>query len=418
MEVRRAGLWVTGSTVLRLTAGLLVVKLIAVYCGPEGLGRLGQLMGVIAILALLAGGGVQNGIAARLPGRLQDGGDGAPVLGAAACIGAWWAIAAALLLLIAAPGMAERLLGDAQLGWALIALALVQPFLAFAALRSGETIGRGESVLFAQLASVAILVGMAGLALATVLGGLTGAALGLIWSAASPGIVHLAWALRTRAKLHRPRWHREEGVHLGRFSLMLLISALSFPLVQIVLRDRLAAHGDWSEVGQWQAVLRISEANLQFVTVMLSSWFLPRVATAVTAPALSRQVAEAYRFVVPMSVCVGLLVWLGGEWVVRLLFSSAFTDAVDLLGWQLAGDCLRALAMVLGFVGMSRGHLGLFAAAEGVQAVSMLTLGWWWIGERGAQGAVQAYFATTAIYLPLCIIVYRIYLGRLAARAG
>ena len=42
MEVRRAGLWITGSTVLRLAAGLLAVKLIAVVCGPEGLGRLGS----------------------------------------------------------------------------------------------------------------------------------------------------------------------------------------------------------------------------------------------------------------------------------------------------------------------------------------------------------------------------------------
>lgn len=418
MEVRRAGLWVTGSTVLRLAAGLLAVKLIAVYCGPEGLGKLGQLMGVIAILALLAGGGVQNGVAARLPGRLQDGGDGAQVLGAAAWIGAGWAIAAALVLLLGAPGLARHLLGDPTLAWSLVALALVQPLLAFAAFRSGEIIGRGESVRFAQLSGAAVLVGTAGLAAATVVGGLTGATLGLIWSAASPGLVHLAWALRVRSRPPAPRWHRDEVLQLGRFSLMLLISAVSFPLVQIVLRDRLAAQGGWSDVGQWQAVLRISESNLQFVTVMLSSWFLPRVATARSAAALSRCVAEAYRFVVPMSVCVGVLVWLAGDWVVRLLFSSAFMDAVHLLGWQLAGDCLRALAMVLGFIGMSRGNLGLHAAAEGVQAATMLTLGWWWIGQRGAEGAVQAYLATNAIYLPLCIVAYRIYLGRLKARAA
>lgn len=316
MEVRRAGLWITGSTVLRLAAGLLAVKLIAVVCGPEGLGRLGQLMSVISILALLAGGGVQNGIAARLPGRREDGSEGATVLATAAWIGAAWTILAALTLLVASPSLAEHLLGNPQLTWALVALALVQPLLAFAALRSGEVIGRGESVRFAQLSCVAIILGTLGLALATGFGGLAGAAFGLIWSAASPGIVHLFWAWRTRAKLFRPRWQRDEALQLGRFSLMLVISALSLPVVQILLRDRMAEQVGWSEVGQWQAVLRISESNLQFVTVMLSSWFLPRVATALTAPALSRCVAEAYRFVVPMSVSVSAWPsgWLATGW--------------------------------------------------------------------------------------------------------
>lgn len=413
MSVRRAGFWITGSIVLRLLAGLLTVKVIALVCGPQGLGQLGQLMSLIAICVMLAAGGVQNGLVTSLPVELKSGGDGACVLGAAAYIGVAWSVIAALVLLAATPFLAQRLLGSEDLWWTLVGLASVQGLLALAAVRTGELNGRGNSVLFAKLSCAAVLIGMCGLGFATWRGAVPGAAAGLIWSASCPAIVYLVWGARSGWALPKPRWNAASTLRLGRFGVMLLVSAICLPLVQIALRDALLARDGWVSVGHWQAVLRISEANLQFVTVMLSSWFLPRLTVARCAAELNRVVRQAYTFVLPMTAVTSLFIALAGEWVVRLLFSHEFSAAAPLLSWQMLGDCLRAASMVLGFVGMSRGHLGLHVAAESFQALTLLGLGYWWIADRGSLGAVQAYAAACALYLPATALAYLFYIRHL-----
>ncbi len=62
MNLARAGFYSAIGTAARLVAGLVVIKLVAWFAGPEGVGRLGQFMSLMSLLAVLAGGGISAGI--------------------------------------------------------------------------------------------------------------------------------------------------------------------------------------------------------------------------------------------------------------------------------------------------------------------------------------------------------------------
>ena len=62
MRFLKVGLLFAASTVSKLVAGLLIVKIVAIYLGASGLGQLGQFMSLMSMITLLAGGGIGTGI--------------------------------------------------------------------------------------------------------------------------------------------------------------------------------------------------------------------------------------------------------------------------------------------------------------------------------------------------------------------
>ncbi|MBW0623461.1 hypothetical protein JET51_22560, partial [Escherichia coli] len=57
-----ASLWTAASTLVKIGAGLLVGKLLAVSFGPAGLGLAANFRQLITVLGVLAGAGIFNGV--------------------------------------------------------------------------------------------------------------------------------------------------------------------------------------------------------------------------------------------------------------------------------------------------------------------------------------------------------------------
>lgn len=62
MSLAKASLWTAASTLVKIGAGLLVVKLLAVAFGPAGVGQAGNFRQMVTVLGVLAGAGIFNGV--------------------------------------------------------------------------------------------------------------------------------------------------------------------------------------------------------------------------------------------------------------------------------------------------------------------------------------------------------------------
>jgi len=420
MNFKTAGLLIGASTVLRLLGGVLTVKVIAVSTGPGGLGQLGQLMSLLTICVMLAAGGTQNGVVTGLAQRAMDPIARQRFWSTACSLGFGASTVTAALIVVSATSLSHWLFKSSDFVNVIRLFALLQLALCFSALASGRVIAERQTGIFAAVSSIAVVIGLSGLSWLSWTWGVAGAAYGLLWSACCPAI---AYAVHQLSRQGWPKslvlqFNRPDALYLGKFSLMVVISAIAMPVVQILLRDHLLAHGGWAAVGGWQAVLRFSDASLQFVGVLLSSYFLPRISTVADQASLKRHVSEAYRFLIPIVAVITAMAYFFAAHLVTLLFSREFDTAVELLPWQSVGDALRALSLVIGFVGLSRGNLKLHISAEFFQGGLMLAAGWVLISRYGPIGAAYAYVLTYALSLPLCILAYRLYLRRLPTAAS
>ena len=76
---------------------------------------------------------------------------------------------------------------------------------------------------------------------------------------------------------------QDAGGQLGKFTLMALITSVTLPVAYVMMRNLLAAHYSWDEVGIWQGVSSISDAYLQFITASFSVYLLPTLSRLTSA---------------------------------------------------------------------------------------------------------------------------------------
>jgi PST family polysaccharide transporter len=211
----------------------------------------------------------------------------------------------------------------------------------------------------------------------------------------------------------RLRFDREMTLRLAAFSVMTLTAALVSPLVNIAVRDHLALQLGWEQVGYWQAVSKVSDAYLLFLTAAINIYYLPKLAAIRERAALVAELRNAYRYVLPVVVALAAAVYVLREWVTRLLFSADFAPANALYAPQLAGDVVKIASFILSYVMLAKAMTRLFVISECVFAASYLVLVYVFTAHFGLVGAMYAFAANYLGYLAFNVLVVRHYLGGL-----
>ena len=416
MNIVRAGFYSAIGTAARLLAGLVVVKLVAWFAGPAGMGKLGQFMSLMSLLAVLAGGGINAGIVKYVAEYRDDPQKLSRLLAAAL----WYALCASCLigcaaLLLARP-LALWLLGDvgyeglirvlavAQLGIALVnyMLAVVNGFMDVRRLAVIQVLGSVCSIVMAIWLSR--WLHLYGALLALIVGQLLWLVVGLpVWRRST----------YFRRSMLRMRFDREMTTRLAAFSLMTITSALLPPLVNIAVRDHLATQFGWQQVGYWQAVGKVSDAYLLFLTAAINIYYLPKLSAIRERAALAAELRKAYRYLLPAVIALAAIIYLLRDWVTALLFSADFAAANGLYAAQLLGDVIKIASFVLSYLMLAKAMTRLFVVSECVFAASYLALVYLFSAHFGLVGAVYAFAVNYFFYLAFNVLVARRYLEEL-----
>lgn len=412
----RASFYTAASTAARLLAGLVVIKLVAWFAGPEGVGKFGQFMSLMSLLAVLAGGGISAGIVKYVAEYRDDTARLTRLLGAAL----WYALGASLLMgiltLVFSQSLAQWLLGDsryaslirilavAQMGIALAnyVLAVINGFMDVRRLAMVQVAGSVLNV--AMVAWLSHWQHLYGALLALILGQTLWLAVGL------PAWWRSPYFQRGMLRL---QFDRDMIGRLARFSMMTLTAALLSPLVNIAVRDHLASQFGWEQVGYWQAVSKVSDAYLLFITTAINVYYLPKLASIDDRASLVTELRNAYRFLLPLVVVLALAVFIARGWVTLLLFNEGFAPANALYGPQLVGDVIKIASFVLSYLMLAKAMTRLFVASECVFAASYLGLVYVFTAHFGLVGAMYAFTANYTLYFLFNVWVARRFLGGL-----
>ena len=416
MNIVRAGFYSAIATGARLLAALVVIKLVAWFAGPEGVGKLGQFTSLMSLLAVLAGGGISAGIVKYVAEYRHDPQRLARLLAAAL----WYALCASVLMgclaLLFSRQLAQWLLDDPAYAGLIRVLAIAQ--LGIALVNYILAVINGFMDV-RRLALIQVLGSLLGIVMVIWLARwlhLYGALLALIVSQLLWLVVGLpAWwrSPYFQRSMLRLRFDREMTLRLAAFSVMTLTAALVSPLVNIAVRDHLALQLGWQQVGYWQAVSKVSDAYLLFLTAAINIYYLPKLASIRERAALVAELRNAYRCILPVVIALAAAVYVLREWVTRLLFSADFAPANALYAPQLAGDVVKIASFILSYVMLAKAMTRLFVISECVFAASYVALVYVFTAHFGLVGAMYAFAANYLAYLAFNVLVVRHYLGGL-----
>lgn len=415
MSLAKASVWTAGSTLVKIGAGLLVVKMLAVAFGPSGVGLAGNFRQMVTVLGVLAGAGIFNGVTKYVAEHHDNPEQLKRVLGTSSAIVLGFSSLLAVIFVLAARPISIGLFGHADYQNLVRLVALVQMGIAWANLSLAIMKGFRDAAGNALALIAGSVIGVLAYYACYRLGGYQGALLGLALVPALiviPAVFLLARREHVPLSYLKPSWDKLLASHLGKFTIMALITSVTLPVAYVMMRNLLAAHYGWDEVGIWQGVSSISDAYLQFITASFSVYLLPTLARLKEKSAITREILRSLKFVLPAVTAASLTVWLLRDFAIWLLFSPKFIAMRDLFAWQLVGDVLKVGAYVFGYLVIAKASLRFYILTEISQFVLLTGFSRWLIPVHGALGAAQAYMATYIVYFALCCGVFLIYRRR------
>lgn len=178
-----------------------------------------------------------------------------------------------------------------------------------------------------------------------------------------------------------------------------------------VVRLRLELTGGAALNGQFQAAWAIGSLYLGLILSGIGNFAFPRFATANGTEQLQSEVNAAAAFVAKFAPPAVLLVVAFSGLGVRLLYSSGFEPAVEILKWQLAGDVAKCFAWAYAGPLLYRGRVRAYMFAEFTISALLAGLSWLLVPHFGAVGAGQAYLLGHFVYLFAAALAVRVSLG-------
>jgi PST family polysaccharide transporter len=398
------------STVIKMMTGLVSIKIVSTVIGPAGIALLGQLNNFTNIILVFSNGGINSGITKYLSEYSKSENRYKPFLGTGFWISVIFSAILGLGMILAAKPLSLWILHDAGYKYVFyvfgVTIILYSLNAYITAIINGFKDYRSY-IIASILGSIVSLCFSVFLALRF---GLIGA---LISAVTFQSVVFFLTVLIVRKsswfnwKTITDSFDREAAVKLGKFSLMALISAITVPGSQMIVRDYITWYRSIHEAGLWEGMNRLSIMYLFVVMTSMSVYYVPRLSEIKDKAEMRKEVLTVYKLMVPFLIFSIIVIYVLRDFIINLLFSSEFMGMNQLFTFQLLGDFLKMCGWLLGSILIAKAMTRIYIIMELVNFVNITVLSYFAVKWQGAWGATVAYSITHAIYLVCLLFVFR-----------
>ncbi len=194
---------------------------------------------------------------------------------------------------------------------------------------------------------------------------------------------------------------------LSHYSLMAIVTALTLPVSQIILRNMLIKTLGIQSAGLWQGMMRISDGYLMILTTALATYYLPKLSSLHTDKELRAEILSGYRLILPVVFLSSLLIYLLRFFIIKLLYTPEFSQMSDLFLYQLVGDFFKMASWVLAYLMLAKSMTKLFLITEIGSTLLYIVLGYICVYFFGVDGISIAFAINYFIYLIAMIYIFR-----------
>jgi O-antigen/teichoic acid export membrane protein len=406
-RILRSSSIIGGAWFINIAIGILRTKVLAVLLGPVGVGLTSLYNGLMTTAASFATMGIGT-VGTRQIAEASSKDDlhalsvarramfwGALALAVAGALVVW---SLRVILAVYVLGSASRanVVGWLSLGVALSVAAASQGALIQGMRRIGDL---ARLNVFGAIVNTVLGVGLiwrwgnSGLVAYVLLGPAVNFALGHVYVSRLP---------KTRAGVVTTQEVLDEWRMLLRLGLAFVGAELVGSLAQLWIRVYVGKTLGTDSLGQYQAAWTTSTQYISFVLTAMAADYYPRLTgVRLDHEASTRLVNEQTEIATLLSAPVFIAMMALAPWVIRLLYTSSFAPAVEVLRWQILGDVLKVASWPLGFVILAAGDGKTFFWSESaswfVMAAFILAL----VPLMGLRATGVASIPCYGSYLPL-----------------
>ncbi|XMO87156.1 O-antigen translocase [Algibacter sp. AS12] len=194
---------------------------------------------------------------------------------------------------------------------------------------------------------------------------------------------------------------------LSPYSLMGLFTAVLMPFVTIAIRSYIIDNLGYKDAGFWEAMTRISDYYLMFVSSLIVLYLLPRFTEINGFKAFKKEVLSFYKTIIPIMLVGLLLIYVLRHFIVLIVFSIEFTPVEDLFFWQLLGDFVKILSIVIAYQFLAKKMFWHYILTEAFLVIILYTTSVYFIDlYDNVEGAVIAHFVSYLMYYGIILLIF------------
>lgn len=187
---------------------------------------------------------------------------------------------------------------------------------------------------------------------------------------------------------------------------MALFSALLVPFVALSIRTYITDTVSLKDAGMWEAITRISRYYLLFISSLLTLYVLPRFSLITTGAGFRKEILNFYKTIVPIFALGLIIIYFLRQSIVQVLFTKEFTPVEDLFFWQLLGDFVKVLSLVISLQFLAKKMFWHYILTETFSFVLLYFSSLYFIDHYGVKGATMAHFLTYSMYYVVVLLVF------------
>ncbi|MEW5562702.1 O-antigen translocase [Enterobacter asburiae] len=388
-------------TLIKIGIGFIIAKLIALYTGPTGMALLGQLQSLVTGVNGIANAPTSTGIVKYTAENHDNFEKCSP----------WWrasiyytviiTLCFIPFLLFFSKDIAEWIFHDAQYRWIVVITVLTLPITSFGTAIISVLNGLQNYRFYILTGVVSAILSGVLISAMIVLWGIKGALVAASMQYVFIGLI--AFVINSRQRWMKfsywlGRTDSRANKDILEFVLMTAVSSVIIPVALIFIRNSLVSHAGWDSAGQWQAVWKISEVYLGVLTMALSVYYLPKLASLNSANEIKREINSVVLFVFPAIVLAALLIYLLRDYIILILFTPDFLAARDLFAIQLCGDVIKVISWLYAYPMLAKKATKYFIGTEFFFGFTWVLLSMLFIDKYGVLGANIAYAVNYVMY--------------------
>ena len=391
-----------GVAVLIKTITMFVLnKILAVYLGPTGYAAIGQFQNFIQMVTTFAGSAINTAVVKYTAEYHEDENKQRAIWKTAGSIVFIFSLIFAILIFIFQKQLSLYIFHSIQYQTVFVWFAVFLLFFNLNTLFLAILNGKKEILKL-------VLANIAGSLFALVITGILAIKLHLYGALIALSIYQSIAFLVTLFLCYRADWFkfssllgkidREISKKFASFILMALVSAICVPLSQMLIRAYLSQEFSLAYAGYWEAMIRLSTVYLLLVTTTLGVYYLPRLSELNAIEEIKKEIYLGYKFIFPLAVVGGIIVFVLRDWIINLLFSPSFAPMQDLFFWQMMGDALKIGSWILAYLMLSKAMTKLYISTEIIFTLSLIALTYICTQIFGFEGVSIAHLINYAMY--------------------
>ncbi|RYY48740.1 MAG: O-antigen translocase [Chitinophagaceae bacterium] len=401
MNLVKTSFYTSISTAITFITGFVVTKVVAVAIGPQGMAYLGQFQNATAMFAIFGLAAINAGVIKYLAEYRGNVLQQQTVISNAVNIVLIASVLTSLIIIAFSGYLSNAVFHSPEFKivfilYAVFLLAISLNTLSISILNGLQEIRKYTIVnICSSITGLLITVyfsynyGLKGILLAASFSSIFVLCINLYFLRMLPGI-----SFRPDFK----RWDKRIVRLFFGFSLMTVVSGFLAPVVQMFIRDNIIRDISLDSAGHWQAVTKISDYYLGFITTVLGVYYLPRLSELKLGTDLRKEVLNGYKLILPVVGILAFVIFLCRSLIIRILFTEAFAPMEPLFAWQLLGDFFKIGSWLLAFLMLSKAMTLMFILTEIGFSVLYLILSFAFMQRFGVIGATYAFALNYAIY--------------------